>query len=62
MNHYMEMQLANMSCFVKTFEQSCHMAAKRDDGHISKEEQKILKKIAAANLTYLKALDKIRQM
>ena len=60
MNTYIEMQIRNMTMMVKTFEQSCVMAAERTDGHIDKAEEKSLKKINAACQRFLKELDAVK--
>ena len=59
MNFYIDAQITNMKAMVKTFEQSCRMAATKDDGKISPEEEKVLKKISAASQKFIKELDKI---
>lgn len=59
MNFYIDAQIINMKAIVKTFEQSCRMAATKDDGKISPEEEKILKKISAASQKFIKELDKL---
>lgn len=59
MNFYIDAQIVNMKAMVKTFEQSCRMAATKDDGKISPEEEKILKKISAASQKFIKELDKL---
>ena len=40
------------------FLKSCNIAAKKDDGKISKEEEKALKKIEKATTTFIKELEK----
>ena len=47
MNPYIETQIFNIKSMVKVFNQSCEMAAMKDDGKISKEEAKQLSKIQA---------------
>lgn len=59
MNFYIDAQIMNMKAMVKTFEQSCKMAATKDDGKVSPEEEKILKKISAASQKFIKELDKL---
>lgn len=59
MNYHIEAQIMNMKAITKTFEQSCRMAATKDDGKISPEEEKILKKISAATQKFIKELDKL---
>lgn len=60
MNTYMEMQIKNMTMMVKTFEQSCQMAAMKNDGQIDKTEEKSLKKINAACQRFVKELEAIK--
>jgi len=58
-NDYMDAQIKNMIAMTKTFNQSCKMAAMKNDGQINKEEQKILKKIESATQHFIKELEKI---
>ena len=60
MNPYIKMQVNNIKSMVETFKQSCELAAKQDDGSISKEEQKILNQINKASISFLKDLEKIK--
>ena len=60
MNSYIEAQIFNIKSMVKVFNQSCEMAAMKDDGKISKEEAKQLSKIKAAVERLCKELDKIK--
>lgn len=60
MNHYIYAQILNMQAMAKTFEQSCELAATKDDGKISKDEAKQLKRIRAAVETFCKELDKVK--
>lgn len=62
MNYHIDAQIINMKAIVKTFEQSCKMAAIKDDGRISPNEEKILKKINAATQRFLKDLDKAQNL
>lgn len=59
MNYYIDAQCKNMIAMVKTFEQACTMAATKDDGTLSKEEEKQLKKIRAAAKRFKDKLNKI---
>ena len=59
MNYYIESQITNMKAIAKTFEQSCRMAATKDDGKIDVQEEKVLKKISAATERFIKELDKL---
>ena len=60
MNTYIVMQCRNMIAMINTFEQSCKLAAQKDDGTISKEEEKTLKKIHAAAEKFKAELSKIK--
>lgn len=60
MNSYIEAQISNMKAMVKVFNQSCELAARKDDEQISKEEAKQLKQIKTAAEKFCKELDKIK--
>ena len=60
MNSYIDAQIVNMVTMVKTFEQSCKMAAMKNDGQIDKAEEKQLKKINAATQRFIKDLEKLK--
>lgn len=60
MNSYIEAQILNMSTMVKTFEQSCRMAALKNDGTVDKDEERQLKKISAACAGFLRDLERIK--
>ena len=60
MNSYIEAQIFNMKSMVKVFTQSCELAARKDDGQISKDEEKRIKQIKAAAEKFCKELDKIK--
>ena len=47
-NSYIDAQCKNMVLTVDTFVQACQLAAVKDDGQVSKEEQKALKRIMTA--------------
>ena len=59
MNEYIRAQIGHMTALVKTFEQSCAMAAQRDDGRIDKKEAQQLKKIREASEKFIRQLAKI---
>lgn len=59
MNQYIEAQILNMTTMVKTFQQSCKMAAIKDDGQIDRAEEKQLRKINDAAERFIKELQKI---
>lgn len=60
MNNYIKAQILNITTMTKTFEQACEMAAMKDDGKISREEEKQLKKIKAASQKFRKELESIK--
>lgn len=47
-NRFIKAQCENMIIMINTFKQSCDLAAKQDDGSVSKEEAKDLKRINKA--------------
>ena len=61
MNAFIQAQCRNMIMMVKTFEQACKMAAQKDDGKISREEEKALMSITAAAEKFKKELTKIAE-
>lgn len=61
MNTFIQAQCRNMIMMVKTFEHACQMAAHKDDGKISREEEKTLKAITAAAEKFKKELTKISE-
>lgn len=60
MNSYIQAQILNITTMTKTFEQACEIAAVKDDGKISREEEKQLKKIKAAAQKFRKELEAIK--
>lgn len=60
MNSYIYAQIINMQTMVKTFEQACELAALKDDGKISKDEAKQIKRIKAAAQQFYKELEKVK--
>ena len=60
MNSYIKAQILNITTMTKTFEQACEMVAMKDDGKISREEEKQLKKIKAASQKFRKELESIK--
>lgn len=60
MNSYLQGQVRNMIAIAGTFLQSCEMAARQDDGAISKDERKQLEKIDTATKKFISALQKIK--
>ena len=62
MNTYIHAQILNMQAMVSTFERSCEMAATKDDGKISRDEEKQLKKIKTATQAFQKELERVKNM
>lgn len=60
MNTFIQMQVNQMLLSLKTFESACELAAIKDDGIVSGEEKKLLKKIKAATEKYKKELEAIK--
>lgn len=60
MNQYISAQIVNMVTMAKTFNQSCKMAATKDDGLIDRQEEKQIKKINAAVEKFIKELEAIK--
>ena len=60
MNRFMQSQVNNVLLSMKTLDQSIEIAAKQDDGEISREEQKAIKQIRKAIQNFNKAISKIK--
>lgn len=60
MNDYLEAQIKNMVIIVKTFENSCRMAALKNDGQIDRTEARQLKKIQNASEKFISRLQSIK--
>ena len=60
MNQFIRSQINNMIQMTQTFERACEMAAMKDDGRISKEEAKTLKRIHDASAKFIAVLTKER--
>ena len=59
MNAFMKGQIVNIISMVKVFKNSCKMAASKDDGVMSREEEKQMKKINEAADRFIKELEKV---
>ena len=57
MNVFLRLQCQNMISSIRVFLQACELAARKDDGCISKEEQKTLQAIRTHAETFVKELD-----
>lgn len=60
MNHYIHAQILNMQAMAKSFCQACELAATKDDGKISRDEAKQLKRIKAAVESFCKELNRAK--
>lgn len=60
MNSYIYAQIVNIQTMVRAFEQACEIAALKDDGRISRDEAKKLKRIKAAAQQFNKELEKVK--
>ncbi len=60
MNEYIRIQISNQIRMTETFETACRLACIKDDGQVSREEEKLLKKIQKANEDYIRALSKLK--
>lgn len=60
MNSFIQAQILNITTMAESFKQGCHLAAMKDDGKISKEEEKQLKKIDAATDRFIKELKSLK--
>ena len=57
MNTYMDSSIKAAIGYLKAFEQGMRLAAMKDDGQISKEEAKILKRLEKATNKYIDELE-----
>ena len=60
MNTYIRMQIENAIVFTQSFLKSCELAALKDDGTVSKEEERQLKEIRKAAEMFTKRLENIK--
>lgn len=60
MNAMMLAQINQMLLSVKAFEDAVTLAARKDDGAVSKEEEKMIQQIRKASEKYQKQLEKIK--
>lgn len=58
-NRYMQAQCKNMVAMIATFTQACELAAKKDDGVLSKSEERELRKIRAAAARFQDTLTRV---
>ena len=59
MNSYVDAQCKHIITMVDVFENACLMAVSKDDGKISKDEEKILKKIKKATTRFKAELNNL---
>lgn len=60
MNSFIQTQIMNMITVTQTFQHACEFAAMQDDGKISRDEEKQLKKIRAASERFRRELEAIK--
>lgn len=60
MNDYIAAQIQNMTTMARTFEQSCKMAALKNDGVVDKAEEKLLKQIGSITQRFIKDLERLK--
>lgn len=58
-NLYMQAQCRNMISMIAAFSQACELAAREDDGVLSKAEERELKKIQAATARFQSELMRV---
>ena len=57
MNSFIESQIKNMMTTVTLFRKSCEVAAMQDDGAVSREEEKFLKRIDKCSERFVSELE-----
>ena len=60
MNQFIKSQIINITTMAGAFKEACKLAAIKDDGKISPEEQKQLKRIEKATDKFIKELSAIK--
>ena len=60
MNTYIRAQIDNITAIMKTFTQSCTLAAQKDDGQINSDEAKTLRRITTAAEKFIREMEKIK--
>lgn len=61
MNTYIKAQILNMISMTRIFKQTCETAARKDDGVVTREEQKLLNEINKAADEFVKRLERINK-
>ena len=59
MNQFIKAQCRNMDSYLSAFIQSCRVAALQDDGVVSKEEERILKRLDKACEKFRSEINKV---
>ena len=59
MNNYLETSIRSAIGYLGTFEQAVKMAALKDDGEVTKDEEKLIKKLAKATQKYRDELESL---
>ena len=60
MNYYIKTQIENIIMLSKNFETACKLAAIEDDGTVTRQEEKELKKISKATSRFIKELENLK--
>ena len=60
MNRFIKSQIINITTMANQFKTACKIAAIQDDGRISKEEERQLKKIEKATNKFIAELNSIK--
>ena len=61
MNQYISSQIVNMISATENFKAICKLSAMKDDGQISKEEEKLVHRINKAADSFIKELQKVKE-
>ena len=59
-NKVMELQICNLELAIENFIKSLEISALKDDGVISRDEEKIIKKLKKASGKYVNTLEKVK--
>lgn len=58
-NKYIETHITSMMLYAENFKTACRLAALEDDGTVSRDEEKVLKKIEELTNEYIKKLKRL---
>ena len=60
MNSFIRAQIINITTMATSFKEGCHLGAWKDDGKLSKEEEKLLRKIDETTDRFIRELAKLK--